>query len=188
MRYLALCVTCLAGVCVLLTATPRSSMATWKVEAKCMAAQEPDFEADPAAWFDWFDDCASGPDTSLAGTYEPPPVPCHPGRFVENGRCWLLVCTKIGPMIEPCYEPNFELPMNGILAIKAAANGYALVVRTGKGFSLVRVPRGVATLRQLIGVAASQRALPTLELTKISRTFWSGSSASIKKSDVPASK
>ena len=57
----------------------------WKHDnPSCSGLNSPVFTDNPSGYFDWFDDCASGPDfdigdgPGLGGDDPPPPPPCFP--------------------------------------------------------------------------------------------------------------
>ena len=169
-RWMSLFVSCALALGLSLVLANRAH-AMWKLDPKCSASQEPDFETDTSAWFDWFDDCASGPDQVQPPP--PPPPPCHSHRFKDsNGHCWVVVCTPDGPMIQPCWDVPISLGKLVIFGVKATQFGNSVLLRGEKGYALMKVPRKTATLRQLVGLAAAQRPLPSSKLSAIPRAFW----------------
>jgi len=148
----------------------------WNLGAEeCHYYNEPVFEDNPIAWYEWYDSCNSfQPEHPAEDPIPPPPPPCRPRKYNVNGRCWEVVCTEEGPEIRPCLSTPETPVLTGILisSIRVTNQGYKMKIISAKGSKTVTVKPGTIKLRHLGTAMMLKRKLPDADIKNISTTFW----------------
>jgi hypothetical protein len=148
----------------------------WKSELGCSGLSEPDFDEDPSAWFDWFEDCMSGEPPDPGGEPpEPPDIPCKPRRWIDNeGRCWDRVCTADGPELRPCFvEPVIQgTAKPAITAIHLTGDNILVQVTTSRGVKVHNLAPGDVKLSHLANALFQRAVLPSADIRRIPGDFW----------------
>jgi len=144
----------------------------WKQSFECSGINEPNFEDNPSGWFDWFDDCMSGEN----GNHEPPPIPCRPGRYSVNGKCWQIVCTTDGTELRPCFTTPIPPNINSVIvtAVCITNNGFLVQTQSAKGLKTDKIKHGKIRLKHIAAALIYKKPLPNPEIKKVASTFWEG--------------
>lgn len=146
----------------------------WNIhDPSCGPLNQPDFEADPGAYFDWFEHCSSGP-AGPSGDGTGPQPPCEPRTWITGGRCFELVCTPHGPEIRPCFEKPIPTVSTSatITALRLTGHEYIAHVATSKGVRIVKILPGEIKLSQLVSALLHRSELPGVNFRRIPEEFW----------------